>query len=310
MRKPILITGGTGMLGHALSNILHTGIYLSSKDGDLRSKEATEAIFEKYKPEIVIHMAGKVGGIKANMNHLGEFYHDNIMINTNVLEASRKYNVQKVLSILSTCVYPDDATYPLTEDQIHLGRPHSSNYAYAHAKRMLDVQSRAYRDQYGCNFITAVPNNLFGMYDNFDLENSHVLPALIRKIYEAKRDSTSVVLWGDGSPLREFTYSCDMAKIIMFLLENYDGAEPINVGNTKEYSIKSVAEMIAEIYDYDGEIEWDSSGPPGQFRKPSSNKNLLDLGFSQGNYTDFYIAIRTVCKWFESHYDIAKGVKK
>ncbi|HAI39125.1 MAG TPA: GDP-L-fucose synthase, partial [Maribacter sp.] len=181
MRKQIVVTGGTGMLGHALRNVLHTGIYLSSKDGDLRDKRQTEAIFEKYKPEIVIHMAGKVGGIKANMNHLGEFYYDNIMINTNVLEASRKYNVQKVLSVLSTCVYPDDIKYPLTEEQIHNGRPHHSNYAYAHAKRMLDVQSRAYRQQYGCNFITVVPNNLFGIHDNFDLQNSHVLPAMIRK---------------------------------------------------------------------------------------------------------------------------------
>jgi len=309
MKKSILITGGTGMLGHALNNILHTGVFLSSKDGDLRDKRQTEAIFEKHKPEIVIHMAGKVGGIKANMNHLGEFYYDNIMINTNVLEASRKHNVQKVLSVLSTCVYPDDIKYPLTEEQIHNGRPHHSNYAYAHAKRMLDVQSRAYRQQYGCNFITVVPNNLFGIHDNFDLQNSHVLPAMIRKIYEAKRYGRSVTLWGDGSPLREFTFSHDMAKIIMFLLENYNEPSPINVGNTKEYSIKEVAEIIAKIYDYDGEIIWDTSAPPGQFRKPSSNQNLLNLGFSEDNYTDFNTAIRAVCKWFENHYEEARGVK-
>ena len=309
MKKSILITGGTGMLGHALNNILHTGVFLSSKDGDLRDKRQTEAIFEKYKPEVVIHMAGKVGGIKANMNHLGEFYYDNIMINTNVLEASRKYDVQKVLSVLSTCVYPDDIKYPLTEEQIHNGRPHHSNYAYAHAKRMLDVQSRAYRQQYGCNFITVVPNNLFGIHDNFDLQNSHVLPAMIRKIYEAKRYNRSVTLWGDGSPLREFTFSHDMAKIIMFLLENYNEPSPINVGNTKEYSIREVAEIIAKIYEYDGEIIWDTSGPPGQFRKPSSNQNLLNLGFSEDSYTDFNTAIRAVCEWFKNNYEEARGVK-
>jgi GDP-L-fucose synthase len=308
--KNILVTGGSGMLGNALRNILHGAVYLSSEDGDLRDKDSTEAIFEKYRPDMVVHMAGRVGGIKANMNHLGEFYYDNIMINTNVLEACRKYEVEKALSILSTCVYPDSATYPLTEEQIHNGHPHHSNYAYAHAKRMLDVQSRAYRDQYGCNFITAVPNNLFGMHDNFDLENSHVLPAMIRKIYEAKRDDKIVTLWGDGSPLREFTYSIDMARIIIFLLENYNGPAPINVGNTTEYSIKSVADMITEILEFKGKIVWDTSGPPGQFRKPSSNSNLTDLGWSQDNYTDFYVALKTVCKWFESNYDIAKGVIK
>ena len=306
--KKILITGASGMVGQALRNVLLSAVYLSSNDADLRNKQETEDIFSEYAPEIVVHLAGRVGGIKANMNHLGEFYYDNIMINTNVLEACRKFKVEKTLSILSTCVYPDTATYPLTEEQIHNGRPHHSNYAYAHAKRMLDVQSRAYHDQYGCNFITAIPNNLFGMHDNFDLENSHVLPAMIRKFYEAKRDDKSVILWGDGSPLREFTYSGDMAKIIVFLLENYEDQDPINVGNTIEHSIKAVTKMISEIYDFKGEIIWDTSGPPGQFRKPSDNSKLIKMGWPEQEYTDFYNALKTVCKWFEHNYDIAKGV--
>ena len=174
---------------------------------------------------------------------------------------------------------------------------------------MLDVQSRAYRDQFGCNFITAVPNNLFGLYDNFDLQNSHVLPAIIRKIYEAKRDESKVVLWGDGTPLREFTYAKDMAEIIVFLLENYNDPGPINVGNTTEYSIKQIATMISDIYDFRGEIVWNTSGPPGQLRKPSSNKKLLDLGWSKDRYTDFYSALRDVCIWFEMNYDSVRGVK-
>ena len=297
------------MVGHAIGNILHHAVYLSTSDGDLRNKEDTEKIFDMHQPDIVIHAAGRVGGIKANMDHLGEFYYDNIMINANVLEACRKFDVKKTLSILSTCVYPDSANYPLTEEQIHNGRPHHSNYAYAHAKRMLDVQSRAYRDQFGCNFITAVPNNLFGLYDNFDLQNSHVLPAIIRKIYEAKRDESKVVLWGDGTPLREFTYAKDMAEIIVFLLENYNDPGPINVGNTTEYSIKQIATMISDIYDFRGEIVWNTSGPPGQLRKPSSNKKLLDLGWSKDRYTDFYSALRDVCIWFEMNYDSVRGVK-
>jgi len=297
------------MLGMALKNLLPNGIYLSSRDGDLRNREDTEALFREYRPEKVIHMAGKVGGIKANMDYLGEFYYDNVLINSNVLEACRKFKVEKVISTLSTCVYPDNAVYPLTEEQIHNGRPHTSNYAYAHAKRMVDVQSRAYRDQYGCNFVTVVPNNLFGLYDNFDLENSHVIPAMIRKIYEARENGKSVRLWGDGTPLREFTYSEDMAKIILFLLENYEGREPINAGNTTEYSISSIAQMISKIYGYNGSIEWDTKRPPGQFRKPSSDKKLLDLGFDKGQYIDFHVALERVCVWFESNYETARGVK-
>jgi GDP-L-fucose synthase len=309
MTKRILVTGGTGMVGSALREVLPEAIYLSSKDGDLRDQKITNDIFEKLQPEIVIHLAGKVGGVKANLTYLGDFFYDNIMINTNVLEACKKFKVEKALSMLSTCVYPDDTTYPLMEEQIHNGMPHHTNYAYACAKRMLDIQSRAYRDQYGSNFITVIPNNLFGMNDNFDLDNSHVLPAIIRKIYEGKRFNKDVVLWGDGTPLREFTYSCDMAKIILFLMKEYDDREPINVGNTKEYSIKEVAEIIASIYDYKEPIIWDTLKPPGQFRKPSSNEKLLELGWSSDNYTDIHISLKKVCDWFAKEYKHTRGVK-
>ena len=153
---------------------------------------------------------------------LADFYTENMKINTNILHGAYTHNVTKVVSLLSTCVYPDKASYPLTEEQIHNGSPHKSNYAYAYAKRMLDIQSQAYHDQYGCNFVTAVPNNLYGEHDNFHLKDSHVIPAMIRKMYEAKETQTDVVLWGDGSPLREFTYSPDLAQILLFVLENYD----------------------------------------------------------------------------------------
>ncbi len=309
MTKRILVTGGTGMVGSALREVLPEAIYLSSKDGDLRDQKITNDIFEKLQPEIVIHLAGKVGGVKANLTYLGDFFYDNIMINTNVLEACKRFKVEKALSMLSTCVYPDDTTYPLMEEQIHNGMPHHTNYAYACAKRMLDIQSRAYRDQYGSNFITVIPNNLFGINDNFDLDNSHVLPAIIRKIYEGKRFNKDVVLWGDGTPLREFTYSCDMAKIILFLMKEYDDREPINVGNTKEYSIKEVAEIIASIYDYKEPIIWDTLKPPGQFRKPSSNEKLLELGWSSDNYTDIHISLKKVCDWFAKEYKHTRGVK-
>lgn len=306
----ILITGGTGMVGSAFKNIETEHELVSVGSGDYKLNRHDQAFWmlEKIQPDAIIHLAAQVGGIQANMDYAGDFYRNNIRINTNVLEAAKNFEVEKVISLLSTCVYPDKATYPLTEDQIHNGPPHSSNYAYAHAKRMLDVQSRAYRDQYGCNFTTAVPNNLFGENDNFDLENSHVIPAMIRKMYEAKLNNEDVTLWGDGSPLREFTYSKDLAEILLFLLEHYDNPRPINVGNTHEVSIKEVAETIRDILDFQGEIVWDISKPSGQFRKPSDNSKLLSLGWREENYTNFKKALTNTCKWVILKYPNIRGV--
>ena len=298
-------------MGTALQRMLPSAFYISSKDVDLRDFEQTETLFSEIQPDAVIHLAGRVGGLRANMEQKGLFYHDNTKINLNVLEAARTSKVRKVLSTMSTCIYPDEATYPLTEDQIHNGEPHASNYSYAYAKRMLDVQSRSYREQYGLNYITAVPNNLFGINDNFDLDQSHVLPAMIRKFYEAKHFNKPVTLWGDGTPLREFTYSEDAARILVFLLNNYDEKEPINIGNTMEYSIKEAARIISSIYDYSSEkIIWDISKPTGQHRKPSSNERLLNLGWDQTLYTDFEKALREVCIWFSDNYENARGTNK
>ena len=309
-QKKILVTGGTGMVGHAFASAKsnHKLVLVGSQDCDLKLWQDTRDMIKKINPDVIIHLAARVGGIKANMDHMGDFYRENVLINTNVLEAARLQGVEKVVSLLSTCVYPDNVKYPLTEDQIHNGRPHSSNYAYAYAKRMLDVQSRAYRKQYGCNFITAVPNNLFGENDNFDLENSHVIPAIIRKMHEAKQNNSDVTLWGDGSPLREFTYAKDLADILLFLVEEYNDSEPINVGNTQEISIKEVAEAIAEILGFTGEIIWDTSKPKGQYRKLSDNSKLLDLGWREEKYTDFKKALTEACKWVILKYPNIRGV--
>lgn len=302
-----LITGGSGMIGSALRNILPDALYIDSKYCDLRSSIHTEELFKSFSPDYVIHLAAKVGGVKANQNNLGEFYYDNILINTNVLESSKKCKVKKVVSLLSTCIYPDKVSYPLTEEQIHLGEPHHSNYGYAYAKRMLDVQSRAYRENYGCNFITAVPNNLYGEHDNFHLEDSHLIPAIIRKVYESKIYNSAVNLWGNGSPLREFTYSYDLAKILLFLLENYDDPSPINVGNTNEYSVREVCDKISKIFDFNGIINWDESKPTGQYKKPSSNSKLLKLGWKQEDYTNFDDGLNKVCNWFIENYPNIRG---
>lgn len=307
-KSKILVTGGSGMVGTALKKILPEAIYLASQDGDLKNKSDVAHIFKEYKPQMVFHLAGKVGGVKANMDHLGDFFYDNILMNTNVLDACRQHNVKKVLSLLSTCVYPDDAKYPLSEEQIHNGIPHHTNFAYAHAKRMLDVQSRAYRIQHGCNFVTAIPNNIFGLHDNFDLENSHVIPAIIRKVYEAKQQNKNVVLWGDGNALREFTDTDDLVKILLFVMESYNDPASINIGNTNEISIKDTVNIIADILGFKGKVVWDTSKPKGQYRKPMDNSKLIKLGWDVENFNDFTTSLEKTCKWFEDNYPNVRGI--
>ena len=299
----MIITGGTGMVGFAFKKLcpkanfpsrseFHSGVYNAEGNN-------------------IIHLAAKVGGVKANTDEIGEFYRMNSIINQKLLHHAYYSNAKKVVSLLSTCVYPDApyVTYPLTEDQLHLGPPHPSNFGYAYAKRMVDVMSRAYRQQYGCNFITAIPNNLYGENDNFDLENSHVVPAIIRKVWEAKLNNKPFVeCWGDGTPLREFTYSEDIARILLFLLENYDDPEPINIGNTDEYSIRQVVEIICSILKYDGEIRWNTQMPSGQHRKPSSNQKLLDLGWDKKWYTSLEKGLTKTCEWVMLKYPDIRGV--
>lgn len=304
-----LITGGTGMVGSAFKQILPKAEYPDKIN--LINERCANMFHAQMKDKYVIHLAAKVGGVKANTEFVSDFYTENSLTNQRLLEAAKIGKAKKVISLLSTCVYPDApyVTYPLTEDQLHMGPPHSSNFGYAYAKRMVDVMSRAYRQQYGCNFITAIPNNLYGENDNFGLENSHVIPALMRKIWEAKiNNQSSVEVWGDGSPLREFTYSLDIAKILLFLLENYNEPEPINIGNTDEYSIKEAVKILCELLEYDGKIVWNTSKPNGQFKKPSSNKKLLDLGWKKENYTSFKEGLKNTCEWFKINYPNVRGI--
>jgi GDP-L-fucose synthase len=193
-------------------------------------------------------------------------------------------------------VYPDKVNYPLTEDQIHNGPPHLSNFGYAYAKRMLDVHSRALRQQYGCNFICAVPNNLYGPHDNFDLENGHVIPAIIRKVWEAKITGNEPTFWSDGSALREFTYAPDVSKILLHLLHEYNDPEPVNIGITEERSIASVVELVCQNLEYSGNVFWDESKPAGQFRKPSSNDKLVSTGWDRSRYTTYDAGLKATCR--------------
>ncbi|MCX6800151.1 MAG: NAD-dependent epimerase/dehydratase family protein, partial [Candidatus Falkowbacteria bacterium] len=185
-------------------------------------------------------------GIGGNSAHPGQYFLDNIRINTNVLDAARQVGVEKLVSFMSTCIFPNDCTYPLNEKDLHKGDPHPSNFGYAYAKRMLDIQNRAYHKEYDCNFVSVIPTNVYGPYDNYSIENGHVLPALIHKIYLAKKNETPFVVWGSGEPLREFVYSQDIAKLSLWALDNYNEESPIIFTSGIENSIKDAVYLIAK----------------------------------------------------------------
>jgi GDP-L-fucose synthase len=211
----VMVTGGSGLVGAAIKDYIEesgakdneTWIYLSSKDGDLRSRQDTEKIFETKQPTHVIHLAAKVGGLFANMSQKVEFFRENILINDNIMECCRIYKVKKLVSFLSTCIFPDKTTYPIDETMLHDGPPHSSNEGYAYAKRLIDTMNRAYAEEYGCNFTSIIPTNIYGPHDNFNIQAGHVIPGLIHKCYIAKRDNTPFTIWGSGTPLRQFIYN-------------------------------------------------------------------------------------------------------
>lgn len=297
-----IVTGGTGLLGTALQDAYPEGVFLSSKDCDLRERHEVIKLFKDLKPETVIHTAARVGGVKANNDFPADFVTDNVLINTSVFVACQAAGVKKIISILSTCVYPNNAPLPLEEGSIHDGEPHPTNFAYAHAKRLIDVQAKAFYKQHGLRWLSVIPNNLFGENDNFSLgDYPHVLPALIRKIYEAKKRNEKLVVWGDGEVYREFTYAKDTAKVIKFLDDKDITQVLVNVGDTEQHLLKDVVVLLCKILNFRGEIVWDVTKPKGQIRKPSSNKVLKGLG-CDFQYTPFKQALRQTCEWFLSHY--------
>ncbi len=310
----ILVTGATGLLGSEIVRLLPNAVGISSSDCDLLSKDSLLDYIRGLNRhgrtiETVIHCAARVGGVKANTDYVSDFFEDNITINSNVTSACFAKKI-KLVSILSTCIYPDApyVKYPLTEDQLHMGPPHSSNYGYAYAKRMLEVQSRAYRQQYGCNFVTVIPNNLYGPNDNFSLHSGHVIPALIRKIYEAKiNNRPTVEVWGTGRAIREFTLASDAAQIILWIAETHNDNAPVNIGNTSSTSISDLAELIASHVGFSGKIIFDKSKPEGQYEKPSSNQKLKSLGWSK-DYTPLSEGIRQTANSFVSQYPNVRGI--
>ena len=281
----IYISGHRGMVGSAIRRKLEAEgysnlVFRTSSQLDLRDQYAVKSFFESEKPEYVFMAAAKVGGIMANSSYKAYFLYDNLMIQTNVIHESYKSGVKKLLFLGSSCIYPKHCLQPMKEEYLLTGPLEETNDTYAIAKISGIKMCQAYREQYGCNFISVMPTNLYGPNDNYDLENSHVLPALIRKFHEAKvENKPSVTIWGTGSPLREFLHADDLADACLFLMNNYDEADHINVGVSKEISIKNLALLIKDKVGFEGKLEFDTSKPDGTPRKMMDSSKIYNLGW-------------------------------
>ena len=288
LNSKIYVAGHRGMVGSAIvANLKSKGftniIARTSSELNLIDQQATAAFFEKEKPEYVFLAAAKVGGIVANNTYRADFIYENLMIENNVIYHSYKNGVKKLLFLGSSCIYPKFAPQPLTEEALLTGVLEETNEPYAIAKIAGIKMCDAFRDQYNCNFISVMPTNLYGLNDNYDLENSHVLPALLRKFHEAKiNNAKTVTVWGTGEPLREFLHANDMADACVFLMQNYNEKGFVNIGSGVEISIKDLAILIKNIVGFDGEIVFDTTKPSGTPRKLMDVSKLSKLGW---NYT-------------------------
>lgn len=313
-KKMILVTGGTGLVGSAIASVAkkcpvenEEWFFASSKDADLTKMESTQALFTRVKPTHCIHLAAKVGGLFKNLKYKVEMWTDNVAINNNVMECCKDFKVEKLVSCLSTCIFPDKTTYPIDENMLHTGPPHCSNEGYAYAKRMIDVLNRCYYDEYGCNFTAVIPTNIYGEHDNYHLEDSHVIPGLIHKFYNAKKNGSAITVMGTGKPLRQFVYSEDLARLMMWTLRDYDSRDPIilSVGEEDEVSIKDVVDMIAEAMEFKGEIKYDTDKPDGQFKKTACNTKLRSLQ-PDFKFTPMKDAVKKSVDWFVENYETCR----
>jgi GDP-L-fucose synthase len=304
--KKIIVTGASGLLGSAIKNELGKGHqYLSSKDLNLLNESDTSMYIYSNKNEYntIIHCAAKVGGVKANMDNNELFFNENLNINNTLLNVAYRAKYKNFVSILSTCVFPDKIDYPLTADKIDQGPPHNSNYGYSYSKRLLGYQTKIFGKMIpDSNWISIIPTNIYGPNDNFDLENSHLVPALIRKGYEACLSGGDFEVWGDGTPLRQFIYSEDLAKVILWTIDNWKEDKPFMAVNEKEYSIKEIVDIIAKRFLIsEDRIKYDINKPKGQFRKPAKSDIPKDFIF-----TPLEEGINKTIDWFINNYETAR----
>lgn len=302
----IYVAGHRGLVGSAIVRNLEEKGYTNiicrtHKELDLTNQEAVRAFFEQERPEYVFLAAAKVGGIHANNTYPADFIYDNLMIQNNVIKAAHDFKVKKLLFLGSTCIYPKMAPQPIKEEYLLTGALEETNEAYAVAKIAGLEMCKFFKRQYGDNFISCMPTNLYGPNDNFDLKNSHVLPALIRKFHEAKVNNSDVVeVWGTGTPLREFLYVDDMADACVFLMENYDGEQHVNIGTGEEVSIRELAETVKEVVGFEGELVFNTEMPDGTPRKLTTVDKLHGLGWN--HKVSLNEGIKLAYNWFLENY--------
>ena len=306
----IYVAGHRGLVGSAIVRSLKRSGYTNiigrtHKELDLTDQKAVRDFFEAERPDVVVLAAAKVGGINANQTMPAEFAYENMQIQSNVIKCCHDYKVKKLLFLGSTCIYPKMAPQPIPEDALLTGPLEVTNEAYAIAKIAGMEMCRFFKKQYGDDFISCMPTNLYGPYDNYDLSNSHVLPAMIRKLHEAKiNNSPSVELWGTGSPLREFLYSDDMADACVFLLENYSGERHVNIGTGKEVTIKQLAELVKKTVGFNGDIVWNSDMPDGTPRKLADVSKLHSLGWT--HKVELEEGVQLAYDWFKENVEDAR----
>ncbi|NOU09610.1 MAG: GDP-L-fucose synthase [Nitrospira sp.] len=309
----VVVTGGAGFLGSFVVEQLRAKgceqiVVPRSRDYDLVQMDAVKQLYRDAKPDLVIHLAARVGGIGANQANPGRFFYDNLMMGTQLIEVGRQRGLKKFVALGTICAYPKFAPIPFKEDDIWNGYPEETNAPYGLAKKMMLVQSQAYRQQYGFNSIVLFPVNLYGPRDNFDLETSHVIPALIRKCVAAKEaGQASMTLWGDGSPSREFLYVEDAAEGILLAAEQYDGNLPVNLGTGEEIAIRELATLIAAEVGFTGTIQWDTTKPNGQPRRcldVSRAKQFFGFQAQHG----LREGLKKTVRWFQANRHVIREV--